>query len=192
MSKKTIALIGILILITAVLLFIAFKPKTSSPNEVTTIAPTQATAPVPKKVGSTTLNLMPNPLQMTTSSASLDAVINAGTDKITAVQLEIAYDPKALTVVSITPGSFFSNPFVLLNSIDNNNGRISYALGINVSDSSKAGTGVVATIVVKANNTATVSETDVTFLPKSLVTAEKVSDSVLINSQGAKIILPTN
>lgn len=190
MSKKTIALIGILILITAVLLFIAFKPKTSSPNGVTTIAPTQATAPIPKKVGSTTLSLMPNPLQMTTSSASLDAVINAGTDKITAVQLEIAYDPKSLTVVSITPGSFFSNPFVLLNSIDNNNGRISYALGINVSDSSKAGTGVVATIVFKANNTATVSETDVTFLPKSLVTAEKVSDSVLINSQGAKIILP--
>src|SRR5438045_1071840 len=74
----------------------------------------------------------PNMIVSQGQTNTIDVVINSeGNSTITIpklIQLEIGYDPTALSDVTIQPGDFATNPTVLLNLIDQQTGRISYAL----------------------------------------------------------------
>jgi len=79
----------------------------------------------------TTLVLKPNPLFTTSASQSaVNIQINTKKNKVTAVQLELSYDPLLLKNVSIVPGPFLRENIELIKTIDESQGRISYALGI--------------------------------------------------------------
>ena len=182
MSKKTIALILVLLLIAGVLFALAFAPqKKGTP----TIAP-PLTAPAPTPVAQTTLQLSPNPLVIASPSASLILAIDTGENSATAVQVELSYNPEQITAIDIIPGTFFDNPITLLKNIDSKNGKLSYAIVISPSAKAKKGTGTVATINVMTN-IASGAKTNITFSPKSLVTAEHVPTSVLKSATGSTI-----
>ena len=71
---------------------------------------------LPKKVvpsGHTTLSLSPTVLNDTQSPATLDVLIDSGGDPITAVQLDIAYDPATITDLSIQSGDFLGESQIL-------------------------------------------------------------------------------
>lgn len=174
MSKRTLFLIFALFIITFVLLMVAlYKPQAPKTLQVVT-APKEPAAQTDLSFGSLSAS----------ASSSIPINIATGKNKVTAVQLELQYDPQVLTNVSITPGSFFKNPVILLNQIDAKTGRISYALGINPTDQGVVGQGVVANISFSAK-TKTSEETAIIFLPKTLVTAEGVSETVLKTSKNA-------
>jgi len=146
---------------------------------------TQIATPSKEPIAQTTLSFG-NPIIATTSSAlilnySLPINIVTGKNQVTAVQLELQYDPLILTDVAVVPGSFFTKPVVLLNQIDAKTGRISYAFGIQLEDKGIIGKGVVAnlTFSVKANAP---EKTGIIFMPKTLVTAEGINKSVLKES----------
>lgn len=183
MSKRTLALIIVLLIVTGVLIAVAVtNPQPPSPSNVP-----QATKVLPTPAAQTTLELSPNPLTLTAQSETINVEIDSGNNKVTAVQLELSYDPKAITSLIITPSLFFENPVVLLNNVDAKNGKVSYALAISPTGNPKVGKGTVATINVKtalAQN----QQTSITVLPKSLVTAEGVDTSVLKTSSGVSII----
>ncbi len=181
MSKRTLFLIFALFIITFVLLVLAlYNPYSSNPK-----SPTQ-TITVPKEpIAQTILSfdiLSSTPSSSSTQSAlqtySLPINIETGKNKATAVQLELQYDPKVLTNVVVTPGVFFKNPVVLLNQIDVKTGRISYAFGIGLADQGVGGKGVVATITFDTK-AGLPQQTQILFLPKTLVTAEGINESVL-------------
>lgn len=179
MSKRTLFLIFALFIITIVLLLMAlFQPQAPKTSPITT---------VPKEPVAQTILSFGNPLIATSSSPlrqpadlnySLPININTFKNKVTAVQLELQYDPSILTNVAVAPSSFFANPNVLLNQIDTKTGRISYAFGVGLTEQGVIGKGTAASITFSAK-AGTIGKTVIIFLPKTLVTAEGINESVL-------------
>lgn len=192
MSKRTLTLILGLALVAGVLLVIAFNPANNQPKNLQTTAPSPAASPaVP---ADSMLSLNPNPVTVSSSSATVDVVADTGSNSITAVQFELSYDPTMVTAVDIAPqaaGAFFQNPLVLLKTIDTKAGKISFAMGIPPTEAAKKGTGTVATITFRTVfpvSSLAGKQTQLTFLPKTLVTAEGASSSVLRESRGTTLV----
>ncbi len=172
---KTLVLIFILTLAALGLTMMAIMNKpNNSPTAQVTATPTPALAnPV-----QTTLTVSSSPVRLSTPSAfSTDIVINTGQDLVNKVQLELSYDPKVLTKVDINPGTFFTNPQILLKTLDPTNGRISFALGVQNGQSGILGQGVIATL--NFSLVANAASASVSLLPKTQVTADGYSVSVL-------------
>ncbi len=183
MSKRTLFLIFALFIITSVLLALALYTP-SNPKPVQTII-------APKEAIEQTVLSFGEPVASSSSSTnvsySIPVNITTGKNKITAVQLELQFDPKVLTNVVVTPGVFFKTPEILLNQIDAKTGRITYAFGIGLTGQGVVGQGSVATLNFSIK--VTEKQTAILFLPKTLVTAEGVSQSVLKQTNNIQIIV---
>ncbi len=180
MSKRTIGLIAVLIVVTGVLLAIAVSPQKQTQPKLTPIVAT------PTPAMQSILMLSPNPLIVSSSSAKVDVNIDTKENLATAVQLEFAFDPKLITNIEITPSTFFENPVVLIKNIDMENGKISYAVGISPVGVAKKGIGTVATITFDLNMKPG-EKTEITPLPKTMITAKDVPSSVLKQASGTTI-----
>lgn len=192
MSKKTLALIVSLVVLTAVLLVVALSTKE---QKTTTTAPSTPQAS-PTPAAQSVLTMTPATLNLSngaTGTQTVNVEITTGENQVTAVQLEMAFDPKVIKNLAIQPGTFFDSPSVLLpvNATQVATGRVSYALGITPAQDPKSGSGVVATITFTVTPTAGVDQTSLTLLSKSLVTARGVGPSVLKSATGTQIMLPT-
>ena len=186
MPRKTFFLILLLTLVTIVLLAIALLPNLKSPlvTKPTTTTPALAYA-------KTNLSLS-TPLTATPSGYKTDVQISTGKNEATAVQLEIVYDPKILTNVDIQPGSFFTDPTILLKQIDSVKGKITYVLGIGLGQKAVTGNGTVATITFSQISGQTKIKTPINFGAKTVVTAVGYPQSVLLKSTGVLFsIAPT-
>jgi len=185
--KQTLAFITFLIAVTIVLLGLAvYTQKVSVPTLPVTKQPTYPS------YAHTSLRLTPPVNTPSLPNAyTTDVNIETGGDKITAAQLELSYDPKVLTNVQITPGTFIQNSVVLLKKVDQANGRISLAIGIPLGQNGPTGTGTIATITFNEIPTATGS-TILDFLPKTAVTAQGIAQSVLKSSTGSLFFVNQN
>lgn len=190
MSKRTLALIIFLTVLTGFFIYLAVSQNRPQPTPSPTVL-TPTKKPVPAY---TTLTLSPQTLTLSSNSGSLAVMIDTGsgekTNAVTAVQLEMEYDPKVLTAVTLTSGSFIPNATPLVNNIDQTNGKITYALAIPPSGSGVSGKGSVATIQFRSLIPQG-SSTTVRLLPTTLVTAQGVSESVLLKATGATITVGT-
>ena len=190
MSRKTLALISGLVLITVVLFVIALRSNQQAPQ--TSVNPSQqAQQPSPTvSVAHSVLNLSPNPVNVSAGgTGKVDVNIDTSDNSVTAVQLEIAYDPKVVSNVQVVPGPLFQNAVVLINKDTPATGRFTYAFGRTPAQTPVLGTGVVATITFRA--AASSQPSQLTLLPTSLVTARGVATSVLKSSSGTEIIVGT-
>jgi len=197
MSKPTLILIIILFLFTIGLLALALNKSSYNPK---INAPTQLISPVPTKnpfVPDT--SLLFGSLEIASTSGkpktySLPIIINTGTNKVTAVQLELSFDPNILTKVNITPSTFFKNPNVVINKINTDIGRISYALTASnaaaaktASESARQEAGTIATLTFESKISS--ASSIITFLPRTFVTAEGFENSALKSTNSAGLIL---
>ncbi|HLD01644.1 MAG TPA: cohesin domain-containing protein [Patescibacteria group bacterium] len=188
MSKKTLALLASLIVLTAVLLALALRPENpQAPFPSTTQNQTTDLTPSPQ--GHTTLALTPNPLIAQSGTSTVSVEIDTGGDEVTAVQLEIEYDPQVLSNVKVARGQFMENSFELLNAVDQQKGQITYALGITPAQAGVKGKGIVATISFTPLRRT--GQTVLTFLPTTLVTASGITQTVLRDSSSTTVILGT-
>lgn len=190
MSKRTISLIVALFLVTALLLAIALShTPLSTPQSMTNSVPN---SPMPTPVAQTVLNFSPSIVSVPAGVASpqtVNVVIASGSNQVTGVDLELSYDPNVLTNMSIKLGDMFQNPFIWpTNKVDTKNGRISYAFAIAPSQKPQQGSGTVAVLSFVPNpfaldaNGQKVTQTTIKIMPKSVVTAHLVGDSVLMPS----------
>ncbi len=144
-NKKMYALIASVFLAVGILsIFLFFSKKKNvsvSPPSATSVMPEDKTG-----IAQTTLAFSPSPYALTATTGSLAITIASDSNKITAAQLEISYDPTMLTNITITPGTFFDNPLVLLKNIDSKNGKIFYAIALQPTAQAKSGAGTLATI----------------------------------------------
>ncbi|HYK08216.1 MAG TPA: cohesin domain-containing protein [Candidatus Eisenbacteria bacterium] len=180
MNKKTLALIVGLFVITCGLLYLALR---TPPYQKPAASPT----PTPLSVNAhTMLSLAPTSASESSSLTKYTLAVGMDTngDLVNSVQLELAYDPQALTGVVVTPGKFFQQPSALVNSVNTTDGRISYALVEQMDLPSKKGTGTVAYISFNVSPTFTGKTTPITFLPKTAVAADKILESVLRKATG--------
>lgn len=172
--NRTIFLIILLVVSAAGLLALSLNLKP---------APT-TTAPV--SIAQTTL-AMTTPAASASGVLESDIQINTNGNTTTAAQIELSYNPKDLGDVDIVAGNFFKNPLELFKKIDDQNGRISYALGGSFGDKGIAGSGIVAKLSFKKLRTT--GTTSVAFMPKSRVTSSGISQSVLRSATGLTLDL---
>lgn len=192
MSKKTFALIFTLFTVAFVLVMVAVY----SPSPTYDISSPVLTPKVTKvPLGETELRfgtLQSFSIPISSPSAKivylLPINIKTGKNEVTAVQLEMSYDSSVLTKIVVTPGSFFEKPSVFLNQVDEENGRISYAIGVGEDTSGIRGTGLVATLSFQAKTTLS-KQTSMSFLPKTFVRGEGTSQSALKSTNSATIML---
>ncbi len=187
MPKKTLALISGLVLVTVILFVIALRSNQQTPP--TTVQPSgEAMQPSPtESVAHSVLALTPNPVNVLPGGAGrVDVTIDPSDNPVTAVQLELSYDPNAVTNVKVTPGPLFTGGAVIINKNDPVKGTFTYAVGITPSQTPVTGSGVVATITFTAGSAGT---SQLTLLPTSLVTARGIASSVLKSSTGTEVVI---
>lgn len=187
MSKRTLFLILALLLLVGVLLVVAFSVNQTKPTPTPQVSLPPQTSPTP--VAQTVLSMTPNPLTVSPQSpSSVNIDIATGSNNVTAVQLELTFDPTVVSNVSISGGTFFANAIELIKKIDQKEGTITYALGISPNDTAKSGTGTVATITFTATGTVG-TQSPMTFSEKTLVTASGASSSILKSTTGTVVLL---
>ena len=193
MPKKTTILIIILAIITGILIFLAVRSDRSLEEGKAPIAATTPTPVVTKPYADLSFSIDPLDVSKSTTTQSIDILVDTNNKPVSGAQVELSYDPKVLTNVTLTPplqNPFFgASPEILINSVDPTQGRISYAVAIANNDSQKTGKGIVATLNFTVNKFAGVPFTQITFLPKSAVTAFSSQASVLNRSTPLQIIV---
>ena len=172
MPRKTLILIVILSVITVILLGLALY------IGLPQVKPGQKQVKVLKTILSVTKPVASN------SAYLANVTLTTERKKTTVVQIELTYDPKALTNVDINAGAFFPSPTILEKKIDAVNGRVSYILGIGLGQYPVNGNGTVA--ILSFTPLVKNGITTITFLPKSEVVVAGVIPSVLTNAQGVK------
>ena len=193
MPKKTTILILILAIITGVLIFLAVRNDKTQEIVVKPNLPT--VKPTPVVTPTATLSFSVANLDLSTvaiNTQTVDILIDTNGKPVFGTQIELSYDPKVFYNVSIlkTPDSFFGpDAVVLINNVDSSQGRVSYAVALSSSGSEKIGKGVVATLSFSVNKFAGVSNSSITFLPKSTVTSLQTSDSILNQTIPLSVIL---
>jgi hypothetical protein len=189
MPRKTLALITGLVLVTVVLFVIALRTNNSKPAEIATPSAVPAT-PVP--VATAVLSLSPNPITVKPGQqGTVDVMIDSADNAVTAVQLELAYDPTIITNVKITKGALFPQPVILKDKNDNKTGRYTYMIAIQPRQATIQGSGPVATITFTAARSALGKQAQLALLPESLVTARGVANSVM-KSAGGTVVTVSN
>jgi hypothetical protein len=182
MPKKTLALISGLVVVTIVLFIIALRAgqQTSAPSIPQNVQP-----PTPMVPSHTVLQVGPNPLTIAPGQLGhADIMMNTSDNDVTAVQLEIGYDPRIISNVKVTPGAMFTNPVVLIDKNNPTTGRYTYAFGITPNAQAVKGSGVVATVTFTPVYGAAGKQMQLGLLPTSLVTARGVAQSVLKSTSG--------
>lgn len=188
--KRTILLVIVVVIIAVVVIpFVIIQSKKGTPSQSTQTG-TQP-SPVPN-VAYSQLSVVPKTISLPAAQGaqpgSAEIQINTQQNNVTAVQIEMQYDPKVLSNVTVEPGTFFTNPLVLKNTIDPVKGTISYWIAIQISGNAQKGTGSVATI----SFTATPNQQKasyLTFTNDTLIAGEEsATQSLLQKTQGATIV----
>jgi hypothetical protein len=181
--NKSIILVVVLVILTIILLFVSLNIKNGSPAPY---------APKPTQINAaqTSLSISDN-LRAASASGTYETDVNidSGGNKITGVQLSISYDPKVLTNVDVVPGTFLTDSAVISKQIDKDGGTITFLLGTTQGKKGVSGTGQIAVIsFTKVGD----EDTNLSFLPDTLVSAEGFDQSVLDKTTSALIgPLPT-
>ncbi len=193
MPRKTLALISGLVLVTLVLFIVALRSNNNpAPEAPPSPPPSTQTQISPTVPAHSVLTLSPNPLTVTAGKqGSAEVNIDTSDNEVTAIQLEIAYDPNFISNVKVTPGALFENPVLLINKNNVQEGRYTYAFGIMPNRPTIKGIGPVATITFTALNKPG-EQSQLALLPTSLVTASGISESVLKSASGTLIDIGRN
>lgn len=180
MSKKLFSIILLLLLALSSLIYVVYFFRESAPQFPRTTKKT-----MPTITPTALLSFTPNALEVLSGNAStLDISINSNAP-LKLIQLEIGYDPTAITYANIIPGNYFSDSEVILEKIDIKNGRLSYALKGNLVNPNAR---TVATLSFTPVTYGLVKNTKISFLPKTYVKNERdVVKSIELNP--ANIIL---
>ena len=180
---KTVLLIVLLALVAGILVYVAVSPKKSNPG-ITTNSTKEA-----KNPADTILSINPSVKDEALSTYSSDVLVDTGSNTINGVQLELYYDPSIITNVTINSGNFFSPSVELLKKIDQSNGRISYALSVLPGQKGESGKGTFATINYTVIPSLTSDRTSFNFLPKTEVSGENTSGSLLKSTNDGDVII---
>lgn len=191
MSKKTLALIAGLTVLTLVLVVLALNtnPATQPTNQQPGATATEV--PSPTVPAHTVINLAPNPVPMESGTATVDVQIDTSDNQVTGAQFDLTYDPDVLNFSSIKQGTFFNPSLIIKNDVDRVNGRITYIIGLTPAGTQnpKTGIGTVATVTFTRKSTAPTTGTTPLGLENVMVSAKGIAPSVLKEATGTVVSL---
>ncbi len=179
--NKSVILVIVLVILTAVLLVISINMRNGSP------AP-YVTKKVQTNFAKTNLSISEDVRAATTSGAyETDVNIDTGGNKVTGVQLSLSYDPKVLTSVDIKPGTFLPGAAIVKKTIDTQNGTITFSIGTALNTAGVNGSGQIAVISFNKVNP---EDTQIDFLPDTLVSAQGSGIMSALNKTSSAVIGP--
>lgn len=199
MPKKTTILIVVLLLFTAGLVYIAVQTEKQVPPEIIeeTLTEDELQDLIPTINPQTQISFNPSVLNTTedpSNEYNADVNVNTNGQAISGIQLELSYDPAILTNVEVTPSQnnlFGQNPAVLINSVDQDLGRISFAIALGgLSEEEVSGAGNIANISFSANSNLS-ANTQISILPKTTVRSLRSTNSLLQSSLPLNIVFST-
>ncbi len=170
-ANQTPLLIILLSILTAFLVIIAIAPKKAG------ITPPPAQNKTVVSPADTTLTLS-NTTPAPGAIQTVEVVADSGKNTVTGVQLELSFDPKLASNVSIVSGSYIKSPVELLKKVDYVNGRISYVIGVPIGGTGVQGSGTVA-VITYTEAGAKGQPVTFKFLPKTLVASQGFSENAL-------------
>lgn len=201
MPKKTTVLIITLFLLTIGLIYVAIRTEQNNPSPVATeeaITEEDALELIPTINPQTVISFTPtsiNAQENPQSTYTIDVNANTNDQSISGIQLELAYDPALITNVTVTPSKnnlFGQNPNVLINSVDQELGRISFMITLGgINDEEVNGSANIANITFNAVPSETTT-TEIAILPKTTVRSLRSTNSLLRDALPFTITLPTN
>lgn len=183
LPRKTLILIAVLVTIAVFLLAVAISMTSS--NRAVTVTNTSVT-PTPAVEKTASVSFSPASLDLSasgTTSAIINIMASSGKTPVTGVQVEIKYDPTVISQVKMLPPdtneSLFgdSSSYINLFTDSKTPGSFVYALAINLDGTPKSGAGSVGKISFTVNKSK--PSTQISFGPKTLVTAKTTQQSVL-------------
>lgn len=180
-SKKTLGLVLALALITAGLVYIAIRQE----------QPAKTSAPIPTPKVSHAYSILSLVLESASNAAYQTIAIHVDSkqNRLSGAQINLAYDPAALTNMSLKVGDYFANPTILLKNVDAKNGRITLVLAIQPNAHEASGSGTIATLSYSV--LPSTSSTKIQFLPKTALTQEGELETVLKSAEDYTITIPT-
>lgn len=185
MSKKLILLL-LLPAFTIVIYIIKIPQK---PNTISSPIPFISFSPTPAIPAESSLSIVPDTLYVPTGQIGEASIqLNSQSKYPLGAQLELAYDPTILTEITLTPGTLFPKPAVLLNNNDEATGRISYALSIDKNEKPQNFSGTTAIIKFKVKKNIIQNQTAIYFLPKTTIISQDGNIPLKI-AYGLKIII---
>ncbi len=163
-------------------------------NTVTTISNNSLVTPTPTPqipVNKQTLLFLSTPIGQIVIGSTVQIPILVSTasglgqnNKLSALQFNLNFDPKVLQVQDLVAGDFFTSPTVLLKTIDNQKGQISYALG---SLNSQSGNKTLATLSVKLISAS--SQTQISFSQVKAADVNQGSNNVIKETKGLTLTI---
>ncbi|KKU13615.1 MAG: hypothetical protein UX21_C0040G0005 [Microgenomates group bacterium GW2011_GWC2_45_8] len=142
-------------------------------NEVA-VSPATVTLTLPSSVSAT---------PGTTATANL--TVNTGGAQVSAVQVELSYDPTSIETPTLIQGDFLTNK---LGNPKIQNGLISFVYVVPVGAEGKSGAGVLATLKFKAKK----GDSQITFTKNTMVAALGSATNMLQSATGTNIILSSS
>lgn len=194
LPRKTTILIVVLAIVTALLIFLAVTNETTQQILITD-EPQQAIPSETVIEPYATLNFSTPVLNVAnspTATQSVDIILDTVGKGVFGAQIELQYDPSLLLNMSVnpTPFSIFNTgATILINEVNQTQGRISYAVVLNPNEQEINGKGPIATLTFTPNRANAIPRTEISFLPKSAVTTIAGSGSILKTTTPLSIIL---
>jgi hypothetical protein len=140
---------------------------------------------VPASTASTTLFVDVDTATVSTNKLEIPVTIDTGYNTVSVVELQLSYDAKFLSEVSVQPGDFFSNPMIIENTIDSTKGTIVFTIS---SLTPRQGTGSIAIITgIPAEKSSSIT---LRIESKSRVAAIGELRSVLKNTRDGTVQVP--
>ncbi|MBI3984487.1 MAG: hypothetical protein HY344_00900 [Candidatus Levybacteria bacterium] len=177
---KTIILIVVLAIVAVSLVYVAFFTDNSPLKQI--IEKSQEV----KNPAETILAIDENAKDEETGEYYSIVTVDTGTNNINGVQLELYFDPALLTNVTVTPLDFFPQSVELLKKVDQQSGRISYALTVSPGESAVNGKGNLVKISYTPIGNAQISSV-INFLPKTEASGEGTAASLLKETHDGSI-----
>lgn len=115
------------------------------------------------------------------AETSADIMIDSGGSELTAVQVELSYDPSGLSPIRVVQGDFLTNK---LGQPKIQNGKITFTYTVALGEKGKSGSGKLATIIFKSLK----DNTQITFDKGTMVAAHGKSSNVLASATGTTIM----
>lgn len=184
MYKKILIISAILLLI---IITVYSKTSLTPPKKTPVISP--IASPMPSIPNEAILYFSPDTI---TSNRGQDNETNIQIktqgNPPTLLQFELAYDPSALSEITLFPGDIFPKSDMLLNENDEKTGRISFAFSLPTDINPRYASGNTAKLKFKVNKFTTQTQTTIYFLPKTSILAGTTTIPLKI-AYGLKIII---
>lgn len=163
---------GVLLFVVGVVTGLNLQNKTQPKMIVDT---GQNATPSPQDHRLTTLAVDSSAATVSTNSVSVPITIETAGNTVSAVELQVAVDPSTVTGLTVSPGTFFTNPTVLESNAGATPGTYIFTIG---SLTPKQGVGIVA-LVSWTKTAGTTGSVIVRLAPQTQVSAIGEAGTVL-------------